>query len=649
MESFRRAVQERYEVALPDYDALHAWSVARPQEFWGFLAQWCRLPMSGAAALPRSADPMPLTRWFEGAYLNYAQALLYPADLVSDEQTALIAAVESGAETSLTFAELRREVASVQRALGAAGVARGDNVVALAANVPETVILLLACAGLGARLATCSPDFGAQAALARFGQLAPTMLFASAGYAYGGRWFDTSRVIVELTAALSLPARSVVCLPYPGRGQQGPDGATPWHEWLASAAAAAADPELDQPLTLRLPFDEPLSVLFSSGTTGTPKALVHRAGGLLLTHCKEHALHCDIGPGDVVFYFTTCGWMMWNWLVSALAQGATVLLYDGSPAHPDASVLFELAQRHRVTFFGTSARFIHALHAAGSTPGLDHDLSSLRTVASTGSPLSPAGFAYAYSHIKEDVHLASISGGTDIVGCFMLGVPTLPVFAGQIQRPGLGVDLAVYDSEGLQLQGEPGELVCRQPLPSMPLQFVGDHDFTRYRASYLEHFPGVWRHGDRIEFTEQGGIVVHGRSDATLNPGGVRIGTAEIYRALEGVPEIVEAAAVGKKLAAAGAGSAADEEVWLAVVLGPGVVLDDDLRARIVAAVRRDASPRHAPKRVFQVADLPRTRSGKLMELTVARLVNGVEPGDVDAVANPASLVAIREALAAQR
>ena len=398
----------------------------------------------------------------------------------------------------------------------------------------------------------------------------------------------------------------------------------------------------------RLPFDEPLSVLFSSGTTGTPKALVHRAGGLLLTHAKEHALHCDIKPGDVVFYFTTCGWMMWNWLVSALAQGATVLLYDGSPAYPDASVLFDIAERHRVTFFGTSARFIHSLHSSGATPSAAHDLSNIRTFASTGSPLSPSGFEYVYSHVKGEVHLASISGGTDIVGCFMLGVPTLPVYAGQIQRPGLGVDLAVYDADGRAVSEGAGELVCRQPLPSMPLRFVGDDDNERYRASYLEDYPGVWRHGDRIEFTRQGGIVVHGRSDATLNPGGVRIGTAELYRALEGVPEIVEAAAVGKKLADAGDGSQVDEEVWLAVVLRQGVDLDEELRARIVAAVRHAASPRHVPKRVFQVSDLPRTRSGKLMELTVARLVNGGEPGDVDAVANPTAVAAIRAALAEQ-
>lgn len=647
LEAFRQSVQTRFAVELPDYDALHAWSVAQPQEFWAFLAEWCGLPLRGAAAAARSTDPMPWTRWFVGASLNYAQALLYPADLVSRDQVALIGAVETGAEESVTFAELRLNVAAAQRALSAVGVGRGDNVVAFAANVPRTVVLLLACAGLGARLATCSPDFGAAAALARFGQLNPKALFASCGYSYGGRWFDTSAVVAELAAALSSRGPvAVVGLPYPGRDGSGSEVATPWRDWLdRSSRQGGAD---DVPELLQLPFDEPLSVLFSSGTTGTPKAMVHRAGGLLLTHMKEHALHSDIRAGDTVFYFTTCGWMMWNWLVSALAQSATVLLYDGSPAFPDESALFALAERHGVEFFGTSARFIHALQASGATPAASHDLSRLRTVASTGSPLSPSGFEYVYSHVGADVHLASVSGGTDIVGCFMLGVPTLPVYAGQIQRPGLGVDLAVYDAHGRVLVGAPGELVCRQPLPSMPLRFVGDEDFARYSTSYLQRYPGVWHHGDRIELTTEGGIIVHGRSDATLNPGGVRIGTAEVYRALEAVPEIVEAAAVGKKVRVAGGADGADEEVWLAVVLKPGVALDAELRSRIVAAVRHNASPRHVPRRVLQVTELPRTRSGKLMELTVARIVNGAEVGDVDAVANPASLVAVREAVAAQ-
>ena len=437
LEAFRRDVQARFEVDLPDYDALHAWSITRPQEFWSFAAQWLRLPLSGTPPAARSADPMPHTRWFEGATLNYARALLYPPDLASDDQVAVIGAVEPvlhpaagvvgdrAMDVRLTFAELRLQVASAQRALRASGVGRGDTVVAFAANVPATVVLLLACAGMGARLATCSPDFGAAAALARFGQLEPRVLFASCGYSYGGHWFDTSAVVTELAAALSTHGNvHVIALPYPGRAEDGAVG-TPWAAWLAAAEPAdGAEAELDlQPL----PFDEPLSVLFSSGTTGTPKALVHRAGGLLLTHMKEHALHCDVTAGDTVFYFTTCGWMMWNWLVSALAQGATVLLYDGSPAFPDESALFALAERHGVTLFGTSARFIHSLHASGATPAESHDLSRLKTVASTGSPLSPSGFEYVYEHVAEDVHLASVSGGTDIVGCFMLGVPTLPV------------------------------------------------------------------------------------------------------------------------------------------------------------------------------------------------------------------------------
>jgi len=652
IEAFRRAAELRHRLTLPDYDALHAWSVERPHDFWSFAAEWLRLPLHGAPTVVRSADPMPHTRWFEGVTLNYAEALLYPAGLESSDAPALIGVVESGAEERYSYAELRAEVARAQLALRAGGIGHGDAVVAFTANVPAAVVLLLACAGLGVRLATCSPDFGAAAAYARFGQLRPKALFASCGYAYGGRWFDTTVAVSELAGLLSRRGAiddggslGVVALPYPGHDHPAPNGVTAWSEWLATGAPGSAG----EPTLVPLPFDEPLSVLFSSGTTGKPKAMVHRAGGLLLTHAKEHALHCDIRPGDVVFYFTTCGWMMWNWLVSSLAQAATALLYDGSPAFPDQLAPFALAERYAVSFFGTSARFIHSVQAAGLVPAREHDLAGIRTVASTGSPLSPSGFEYVYSHVGADVHLASISGGTDIVGCFMLGVPTLPVHAGQIQRPGLGVDLAVFDPSGRPLRGEPGELVCRQALPSMPLSFLDDPDHARYSASYLERFPGVWCHGDTIELTAEGGIVVHGRSDTTLNPGGVRIGTAEVYRALEVVPEVIEAAAVGKKT---GGGTGAsntdhtDEEVWLLVVLRDGVALDDDLVERIRAAVRANASPRHVPRRVLRVADLPRTRSGKLMEKLVGRLVNRLEPDDVAAVANPDSLESVRQAVA---
>ncbi len=638
MAAFRRRVERTRGLALPGYDALHAWSVSEPREFWSDLADWLELPFASRSQRVISGDPMPYTRWFEGATLSYARAMLRPVG-VDPRATAVIAADESGAESRLSFAELDELVARAQDGLRRLRVGEGDHVVALAANVPETLALMLACSGLGAVFASASPDFGAPAAAARFEQLAPKALFATTAYRYGGKVFDTSSTVSSLRDALG--GVPTVVLPYSGVESVVPDGAMPWEGFVGEARGA----------TFRdLPFDHPLYVLFSSGTTGTPKAMVHRAGGVLLTHRKELALHCDVRRGDVVLYFTTCGWMMWNWLVSALSCGATVVLYDGSPVHPHGMSLFELAERHSVTLFGTSARFIHGLAAEDARPSERYDLSSLRTVTSTGSPLSPSGFRYVYEHVGDDVHLASISGGTDIVGCFMLGVPTLPVYAGEIQRPGLGVDLAAYGEDGEPVERGPGELVCRQPLPSMPLRFAGDPAYERYLGAYFSTFPGVWRHGDLIEFTPHGGIIAHGRSDATLNPGGVRIGTAEVYRALETVPEVVEAAAVGRKTgpALAGAsGGASDEEVWLLVVLRSGQELTEELRSRITRAVREGASPRHVPRVIVSVPGLPRTRSGKPMEMAVARLVNGQEVSNTDVMANPDVVRQIAGVLAA--
>ncbi len=636
MTGFRRRAEPWSGRVLPDYDALHAWSVDDVAGFWRFYAEDAGLPFETPPERVVSDDPMPGTRWFEGARISYARALLYPASVTDVRQPAVVAVTEAGAEVRLDYGGLRALVRRIQDALRALGLGAGDAVAAYAANVPETLALLLACAGEGIVFSSCSPDFGAEAAAARFGQLAPKALFASPVYRYGGKRFETADAIRSLAAALPGDPE-LVMLPYPG--EPAPAGApgTPWEAWLPDGAGSGSEADA-APRMQALPFDHPLYVLYSSGTTGLPKAMVHRAGGALLSHHKEHRLHSDIRPGDVVLYFTTTGWMMWNWLVSVLAQGATVVLYEGSPSHPDLGALWRLAERLGVTFFGTSARFLHTLQAHGMRPGDDVDLSALRTVASTGSPLSPAGFAYVYRSIKSDVHLASISGGTDIVSCFMLGVPTLPVYAGQIQRPGLGVDLAVLDEQGNDVVGEPGELVCRKPLPSMPLRFLDDPEGVRYRDAYFGVYPGLWRHGDLVMRTAEGGVVALGRSDATLNPGGVRIGTAEIYRPLERIPEVVEAAAVARR-------QEGDEQVWLLVVLHEGVNLDDELVARIRAAIRAGASPRHVPGRVLQVSQLPRTRSGKAMELAVARLVNGLEVPNASVMANPEALDAIREVL----
>jgi acetoacetyl-CoA synthetase len=638
MSAFQAHVRHRFGARCSDYDELHDWSVRDVDAFWASYVDWADVALEGDWSRVTSPGPLWETRWFEGARLNLAQALLSGAALAPAGAEAVVAVDEAGRREALDWATLRAEVARTQAALERDGVRAGDRVAAFASNRPEALVLFLACASLGAVFTSCSPDFGVEAARERFAQVAPTLLAASPSYRYGGRRYDVADAAAALAA--SLPGlRRLVWLP----GADGGDdlaGRPPrrvagvamvgWRRWRD---AVRAD---DAPRFPALPFDHPLAVLYSSGTTGAPKAIVHRAGGVLLTHHKEHRLHCDVRPGDRVLYFTTLGWMMWNWLASALAQGATLVLFEGSPVSPDPLVLWRLAERERLTFFGTGARYLHALAAADVRPGAALDLAPLRTVASTGSPLTAPGFAYVYEHVKADVHLASISGGTDIVGCFALGVPTLSVHDGQLQRPGLGVDLAVFDDDGRALPpGQQGELVCRSALPSMPLAFWGDPDGERYRAAYFERFPGVWHHGDLVERTPQGGVVVHGRSDATLNPGGVRIGTAELYRPLEAFPEIVEACAVGKR-------SGDDEEVWLLLVLREGVTLDDPLIARVRARIRSAASPRHVPARVVQVPALPQTRSGKPMELAVRQLVNGeavtnravmIDPGVLDAIA----------------
>jgi len=630
MAAFCRHVREHHDASVVDYDRLHAWSVRDPGRFWETYVAWAGIALTGTWRQALSADPMPHVRWFEGASLNVAAALLGGDAVAGAGREALIGVDEAGRREALSWEQLRREVARVQAALAADGVAPGDRVVAFAANRIEAVVLFLACAASGAVFTSCSPDFGLEAAQARFAQVEPRLLVATPRYRYGGREHDVRARVRALAAALP-SLRRLVWLP-DGSGEVCDDApGTPWSLWRANDATRVSAPPL--------PFDHPLAILFSSGTTGRPKAIVHRAGGVLLTHHKEHRLHCDIRAGDVVCYVTTLAWMMWNWLVSALAQGASIVLYDGSPLAPEPLALWRCLDREGVTFFGTGARYLHGLAAAGVRPRTELRRSALRTLASTGSPLAPTGFAYVYDHVCDDVHLASISGGTDIVGCFALGVPTLPVVDGELQRPGLGVDLAVFDPEGMPLEQGIGELVCRTPLPSMPLGFWGADGAERYHAAYFERYPGVWHHGDLVERTRGGGVVIHGRSDATLNPGGVRIGSAEIYRPLEAFADISEACAVPRRVAA-------DEEVWLLVVLRAGVTLDDAFTQAIRARIRAAASPRHVPKRIVQVPALPQTRSGKAMELAVRQLVNGERVANRDVMADPSVVELLAQVLA---
>ncbi|AEW16647.1 acetoacetyl-coenzyme A synthetase [Brucella abortus 01-4165] len=538
---------------------------------------------------------------------------------------------ENKVERRLTWNDLHALVSKLQQFMLSEGVQPGDRVAGMMPNMPEAVALMLAASSIGAVWSSCSPDFGVQGVLDRFGQIEPKLFFACDGYWYNGKRIAVADKVAEVTAKLPGLKRAVI-VTYLGEAEAVADKAE-----KGIALYAALEPFKAKPVEFtQLPFDHPLYILFSSGTTGIPKCIVHRAGGVLLQHLKEHRLHADLRDGDRFFYFTTCGWMMWNWLASGIASGATLMLYDGSPFYPDGNVLFDYAAAEGMTYFGTSAKFIDAVLKAGLKPGETHDLSALRTISSTGSPLSPEGFAFVYDAIKKDVHLASISGGTDIVSCFVLGVPTEPVWQGEIQGAGLGMAVDVWNDDGKPVRGEKGELFCTKAFPSMPLQFWNDAQGEKYQAAYFERFDNIWCHGDFAEWTEHGGIVIHGRSDATLNPGGVRIGTAEIYNQVEQMPEIAEALCIGQDWDR-------DVRVVLFVRLAEGVVLDDDLKARIRTKIRTGATPRHVPAKIIAVRDIPRTKSGKIVELAVRDIVHGREVKNREALANPEALEFYRD------
>ncbi len=620
---------------LVDVPALYQWSVDHPAAFWPAVWEFCGVVAEGVVppeakdaevvhGLEHMAPPNAErgAHWFRGARLNFAENLLrYVGD-----GPAVIAWNENGRQRTISHNELRQEVARCASALRESGVAVGDRVAGYLPNLPETVVAMLATASLGAIWSSCSPDFGVQGVLDRFGQIEPKVLLVSDGYHYGGKVIDCRDRVPTITAGLPTVTR-VVMIQYVGLDVSSRVAdVTTWADWLESAPA-------EDPPFVRLPFDHPLYIMYSSGTTGLPKCMVHGAGGTLLQHLKELVLHTDLGPEDVIFYYTTCGWMMWNWLVSALAVGATLVLYDGSPMVRKGALLWEMAAAARVTVFGTSAKFLSLSQKARISPARSHDLSALRTILSTGSPLAPQSYDYVYGDVKSDVCLSSISGGTDIISCFALGNPVGAVYRGELQMRGLGMAVAVLDGAGKAVVGEAGELVCVRPFPSMPVAFWNDSDGARYRAAYFEGAPGVWQHGDWATLTERGGLVIHGRSDATLNPGGVRIGTADIYRQVEELPEIVESLVVGQDMDAG-----EDVRIVLFVRLAPGVRLDDVLRDRIRRRVREGASPHHVPRVIVAVDDLPRTVSGKISELAVRNVIHGRPVLNAEALANPDSL-----------
>jgi acetoacetyl-CoA synthetase len=629
--------------AVRDVPSLYRWSIEQPEQFWAGVWRWC-----GVVAEERiGRDPWDRVligrdrvappderlgpRWFTGARLNFGENLLR----FTDNHPALVFWNEQGRQRALTYAALAVEVGRVAGALRRAGVSVGDRVAGFMPNIPETVIAMLAATSIGAIWSSCSPDFGVNGVLDRFGQIQPKVLFCAASYRYGGKEIDCLDRVRAISERIAEVER-VVVVPYLNAPADlgGIRAAVHWSEFAAASGPGVAL-EFE-----RLPFDHPVYIMYSSGTTGLPKCMVHGAGGTLLQHLKEHVLHGDLTRDDRLFYFTTCGWMMWNWLVSGLAVGCTVVLYDGAPLLRRRPILWDMAAEERITTFGTSAKYLALAEKEELRPIETHDLSALQAILSTGSPLAPQSFDYVYSSVKTDVRLSSISGGTDLISCFALGNPIGPVFRGELQTRGLGMDVRIFDETGKSVREQAGELVCAAPFPSMPVRFWNDPDGSKYRAAYFETYPDVWRHGDWAELTARDGMIIYGRSDATLNPSGVRIGTAEIYRQVEELPEVLESIVVGQDITTE---FGADTRIVLFVRLREGTELDENLRDRIRKQIRDNTSPHHVPKKIVQVADIPRTISGKITELAIRDVLHGRPVKNVDALANPQALDLFRD------
>ena len=608
-----------------DYESLYQWSINEPAEFWESLSAFCQVDFETPAltTLCRPADIMH-AGWFDGARLNYAAHLLR----YEGERAAIVAYREDGRRSELSFDALRHGVASIAAGMSKAGVTQGDRVAGYLPNCPEAIIAMLAATSIGAIWSSCSPDFGANGVVDRFGQIEPKILFAANGYNYNGKRIDCRPTIAEVVSRVPGIEQTVIVDFANALGASTtPDNAIRWSDFGRPGADLSFN---------AVAFDHPLFIMFSSGTTGKPKCIVHGHGGTLLQHLKEHVLHCDLGPDDRLFYFTTCGWMMWNWLTSGLAAGSTLVLFDGAPFVDDGRALWKMAERERLTVFGTSAKYLSALEKAGIRPADEFQLPELRAILSTGSPLAPESFDYVYDAVSENLQLASIAGGTDIISCFAIGNPLLPVRRGELQCRGLGMAVEIFNEEGQPVIEERGELVCTRPFPSAPVEFWDDPGDLRYRAAYFERFPGVWAHGDFAELRKSGGVVIHGRSDAVLNPGGVRIGTAEIYRQVEKLDQVIESLAIGQNWEG-------DVRVVLFIVLRDGVDLDDNLRAEIRSVIRENTTPRHVPAKIIAVTDLPRTKSGKIVEIAVRSIVHGERVANTEALANPEALNLFRD------